>query len=73
MLSHAAARMTAIAAAQQGTSNMSLDDQAGPSHNAAGQAPGGQDAAQTFLTMFGKKENCKAAQQAIEQEMQVGS
>ena len=64
---------TAFVAAQQGTSSMSLDDQAGPSHSVGGQAPGVQDAAQTFLTLFGKKEKCEAAQQAIKQELQVGS
>ena len=69
----AAATVTAIVAAQQGASSMSLDDQAGPSRSAGRQAPGPLHAAQIFLTLFGKKESCEAAQQAIEQKLQVGS
>ena len=68
-LLHAAANVTAL----QGSSSMSPHDQAGPSNSAAGTAPRVQETAETFLTLFGKKENCEAAQRAIEQQMEVSS
>ena len=84
-----------MTAAQQGASNLSLDDEAGPSSSAAGpsssaaglgsnaggavssaaRASNGASAAregmQTALILFGREQDCKAAQQAIQQEMEV--
>lgn len=83
-----------MTAAQQGASNLCVDDEAGPSSSAAGpssaaglgsnaggavssaaRASNGASAAregmQTALILFGREQDCKAAQQAIQQEMEV--
>lgn len=66
------AALAAIAAAQQAAIGLCLDDGAGPSNSTAGQAASAApDGVQTFLTLFGKKQDCKAAEQAIQQEMEV--
>lgn len=67
-----AAALAPVAAVQQGASSLSLDDEAGPSSSAAGQAASGaEDAVKTYLTLYGEEEDCEAAQLAIQQELQV--
>lgn len=61
-----AAAAAGIAAAQQAASSINLEDEAGPSSSAAGQAASAaEDTMRTYLTLFGKADDCKAAELAI--------
>ncbi|KAL3130378.1 poly ADP-ribose polymerase [Trebouxia sp. C0009 RCD-2024] len=65
-----AAASAGTAAAQQAASSINLEDEAGPSTSAAGQAASAaEDAVRTHLTLFGKEDDCKAAELAIQEEL----
>lgn len=67
-----AAASAGTAAAQQAASSINLEDEAGPSTSAAGQAASAaEDAVRTHLTLFGKEDDCKAAELAIQEELTV--
>ena len=62
----------AVQAAMQGASNVDQSDEAGPSNSTTGQAASVvPDCELTVLTLFGREEDCTAAELVIQQELEV--